>query len=130
MVLEFLSFYLEEFHQTGNVACLDTLSLSVARISFRKSTFDVEAILLGKKREVRKNVAPNVIRMYLEIPRLFLKIFVAFHLGSHILEILLHLLAEAIVQTREIRKARNPKVEMKDVIFFSRKNLSQKCGLL
>jgi len=62
MVRCLLSFYLEEFHQTGNIACLDALSLSVARISFRKSTFDVKAIMLKKKEESKKRTgAPNLI---------------------------------------------------------------------
>ena len=60
---------------------------------------------------------------------LSLKVLVPFHLDSHFLKVLLHLLAEAIVQTCEICKARNPKVEMKNVIFLSRKNFPQKRGL-
>lgn len=67
--------------------------------------------------------------LYLEAPCLSLEILIAFHFCGNFFKVLLHLLAQARVETRKVREACDTQIKMQNMIFVAGEHFAEESGL-
>ena len=120
--------YLEQFHQTGNIAGLDVSELGLASLVLGKTALDAKSVVLSS-RNVSEYKASECDAAHLEAPGFPLKFPITLHVVCHLVKVLFHLNAEAVIETGEVCEACDSKVEMQHVVFVLREDFSEQSSL-